>query len=75
MRICPICGNDQFIVHAHVVQKWLVDKAGLCENVVSDCVCVTHEPDDEDIWQCSACGYENAGKKFYVEDNLIIEER
>ena len=65
---CPICGGKQFIVCAHVVQEWLVDEYGYCDQLIQDCVDISHEPDDEDIWECSECGYEDAGSKFNVRE-------
>lgn len=74
MRICPNCGGNQFISHGHVVQEWLVNESGLCIDVTNECVCVTHEPDDKDIWKCVKCGHEGAGKEFYVNE-IQIESR
>lgn len=74
MRICPKCGGNKFIVTAHVVQEWLVDECGLCIDVRDDCICVTHEPDNRDVWECFKCGYEAAGEEFYV-DEIQIESR
>ena len=68
MRRCPKCGGDKFVVTGHVVQEWLVDECGLCEEVLDDCICVTHDPDDQDIWQCFKCGFDGPGRLFYVED-------
>ena len=67
MKRCPKCGNKEFIVTAHVVQEWLVDKYGEFIKATQDCVCVSHYPDDDDIWQCESCGYDGAGSEF--EDN------
>lgn len=71
MYICPKCKGDRFIVTGHVVQEWLVDDAGLCIDVRDDCVCVTHDPDDQDIWRCFKCDYEAAGKEFHVNEIQI----
>lgn len=68
MKRCPMCGHDQFITAGHVVQKWLVDDCGLCIEVLDDCICVTHEANDDDIWECAKCGYACAGKCFNVEE-------
>ena len=74
MRVCPHCGGKRFIATGHVVQEWILDECGLCIEVKDDCICVTHEPDDQDLWQCYECGYEAAGKEFYV-DEIQIEPR
>ena len=68
MRRCPICQGTQFITTGHVVQEWLVNECGLCIDVRDDCICVTHEPDNKDIWECFACGYSAAGKEFEVPE-------
>lgn len=65
---CPRCGGEEFIVSAHVVQEWLVDECGLCLKVIDDCVAITHEADDTDIWQCKKCGIDAPGKHFNVEE-------
>lgn len=72
MRICPVCGRDAFVAYGHVVQEWLMDKSGLCVDVLNDCVSVTHEPDNEDIWECYYCGYKARGEKFYVQDLPVL---
>ena len=65
---CPHCGSDRFVVTGHVVQEWLVDECGLCLKVLDDCICVTHESDDNDVWQCFKCGYDGPGRNFNVEE-------
>ena len=64
MKICPKCGNKTFIVTAHIVQEWKVDENGEFMEVTQDCICVSHHPDNEDIWICEKCGYDAAGEKF-----------
>ena len=49
MKRCPKCGNTKFSVTAHVTQDWIVDKFGNFDSVITDCVEVTHKPDDDDI--------------------------
>lgn len=66
MKRCPKCGNDTFITTAHVVEEWLVDKYGKFLKVTQNCLEVTHDPDDEDTWMCSECGYDASGKEFEV---------
>jgi ribosomal protein L37AE/L43A len=71
MKRCPNCGNNKFIVTAHVVQEWIVDEAGYFIECESECLDVIHSPDDEDIWQCSKCGYENTGVVFETHINNV----
>lgn len=61
-HICPVCGNDEFYTNAHVVQGWRVDCDGEFIEETESCVEVTHEPDDDDIWQCTKCGWGGPGK-------------
>lgn len=61
-HICPVCGNDEFYTNAHVVQGWRVDCDGEFIEETESCVEVTHKPDDDDIWQCTKCGWEGPGK-------------
>lgn len=67
MKKCPICGNTEFHVTAHVTQSWLVDGEGCFMEALSDCDAVTHEPDNQDLWTCSKCGHEAPGEKFEVD--------
>ena len=67
MKRCPNCGNKQFIAIGHVAEQWLVDEYGSCEQVIS-CIEVVHEPDDDDIWECSECGYEAVGREFNMKE-------
>ena len=71
MKRCPVCGCKRFIVSAHVVQEWIVDENGMFESVLNDCICVTHDPRDDDLWQCYDCGFDAAGKEFDCEDEPI----
>ena len=64
MKKCPNCGSEEFLVTAHVTQDWLVDKHGEFMQVENECVEVTHQPKDDDIWQCADCGYNAEGEKF-----------
>ena len=68
MKVCPNCGGKRFTVNAHVVQEWIVDEYEMYEDTLDSCVCVTHHPDDEDIWQCYECGYDAVGSKFNVKE-------
>ena len=68
---CPKCGYSVFGVTAHVTQDWLVDGDGDFLKSTNECVEVTHQPDDEDIWTCANCGYEAAGKEFNIKENNL----
>lgn len=57
-HICPKCGGKAFETPAHVVQMWKVDENGNFLDVVAGCTETTHEPDDDNIWVCCACGAE-----------------
>lgn len=61
---CPRCGNDTFEVTGHITQDWLVDSKGDFISVTTDCIDVTHRPDDDDIWSCFKCGHSAPGKEF-----------
>lgn len=63
-KICPRCGNDTFLVTAHVTQDWLVDADGNFIEEKKACVDVTHRPDNDDIWACAECGYARPGSEF-----------
>ena len=67
MYRCPKCGGGEFVVSAHVVQEWIVDKNGSFVEVINDCTDVTHKPDNEDVWACRKCGYDGPGSIFYKE--------
>ena len=68
MKRCPKCGFEEFYVNAHVVQGWLVDNNGEYIATTEECVCISHEPDDDDIWECKICGYADAGYVFNVRE-------
>lgn len=65
---CPKCGCDEFFVSAHVVQDWKVNSDGDHLKTVTECVEVTHAPDDDDIWTCFKCSYSAAGSEFNVKE-------
>ena len=67
MKKCPKCGCEEFIVSAHVVQTWVVDKNGNFERVSEDCTDVTHAPDNDDMWTCAECGHYDSGNAFEIE--------
>ena len=62
--VCPKCGHDRFHVTAHVAQDWLVDEYGEFQECTDECSQVVHKPDDEDVWTCAGCGYDDAGSVF-----------
>lgn len=68
MKKCPKCGCEKFYVIAHVVEEWLVDEGGNYLRTTSTCLEVTHYPDNEDIWICAECGYDDAGSEFEKEE-------
>lgn len=57
-HICPKCGGKTFETTAHVCQSWTVNEDGDFIAVQDDCLEVTHEPDDDNIWMCIKCGAE-----------------
>ena len=65
---CPNCGWKHFITVAHVMQEWLVDEDGYFEEVKEDCLETTHDPNDDNNWTCSKCGYTAAGSEFNVKE-------
>lgn len=68
MKRCPKCGCEEFYVNAHVVQGWLVDSDGEYIATSEECVAVSHEPSDDDLWKCKKCGYDAQGYVFNVEE-------
>ena len=68
MKVCPNCGGKRFVIYPHVVQEWLVNEYGLCEDVINDFVDIVREPDDNSMWECYDCGYERKGIYFNVEE-------
>jgi predicted nucleic-acid-binding Zn-ribbon protein len=68
MKRCPKCGCEKFYVTAHVVEGWLVDADGEYLRTTETCVEVTHYPDNEDLWTCFECGYEEEGIVFEKEE-------
>lgn len=64
MKQCPRCGNKKFNVTAHVCQDWLVDENGEYLETIEDCSQVAHYPDNQDLWECSQCGYSDMGEAF-----------
>lgn len=63
---CPKCDSKTFCVIAHVTQEWLVDENGCKCDVTEQCIDVSHQPDDDDIWVCASCGHNAPGRDFNV---------
>lgn len=61
---CPKCGGKTFLSTAHVTQDWELNEFGTFQKCLNDCIEVTHEPDQDDIWDCSECGFSGAGSEF-----------
>ena len=68
MKRCPKCGCERFLITAHVVQEWVVDDEGDFIAESASCIEVIHQADDDDIWTCDRCGYEDVGRKFNVKE-------
>lgn len=66
MKRCPQYGNEHFAVTRHVTQTVLVNRDGFYEGTATSCDEVTHEADDDDIWNCTSCGYSAPGREFNV---------
>lgn len=64
-HICRHCGNDTFIVTAHVTQDWIVNNRGEFCECLKDCVEITHAPNDDDVWECQNCG---------ADDPVVLRE-
>lgn len=65
---CPKCRGTRFSSTAHVTQNWELDENGNFSKCLTGCIDVTHYPNDEDIWDCSECGYSAEGKKFKIPE-------
>lgn len=57
-HICPKCGGKDFYTTAHIMQEWLVNENGDFVSVATECLEITHGPDDDNIWTCTMCGAE-----------------
>ena len=69
MKRCPKCGGKRFVVTQHVTQEWVVDGNGDFIDELSSCVDVIHRADDDDIWECYECAYNDAGRAFNVKED------
>ena len=65
MKRCPKCGSTKLETTAHVIERWWMDGDNYVETV--ECEGVAHYPDNEDLWACRTCGYEDTGIKFEEE--------
>lgn len=63
---CPKCGGTTFLATAHVTQDWKINESGSFIECVTECVEVTHEPNQEDILTCDNCGHSASGEEFVV---------
>ena len=74
MKKCPRCGNNKFYITAHVTQDWVVDENGNFLETYNDCIDVLHYPDDEDLWQCTECGFEAEGEEFEIKEDSELPQ-
>ena len=65
---CPKCGGTTFSATAHVTQDWMLGSNGEFMESISNCVDVTHRPNDDDLWVCLNCEYSAAGAEFIKGD-------
>ena len=65
---CPQCGGTCFSATAHVTQIWMLCGSGKFMESISNCVDVTHQPNDDDLWECLNCEFKAAGVKFIKGD-------
>ena len=65
---CPVCGGTEFITVAHVMQEWLVDECGYCQKVLNDCLEISFDVNDDNIWECKKCGNTSGGRNFNIEE-------
>ena len=68
MKKCPKCGCERFYVTAHVVEEWIVDANGHQIETTGPALEVLRLPDNEDIWICAECGYDDEGSAFEKEE-------
>ena len=68
MKKCPKCGCERFYVTAHVVEEWIVDANGHQIETTGPALEVLRLPDNDDIWVCVECGYDDEGNAFEKEE-------
>jgi hypothetical protein len=64
---CPCCGHDRFCVTVHVTQDWLIDSHAYCDQVIADCVEVTHFPGLDSQIGCDSCGHDGELATFLTD--------
>ena len=64
MKKCPKCGCERFYVAVHVVDEWIVDANGHHIETTAQSTEVVHYPDNQDMWMCTECGYDDEGSVF-----------
>lgn len=57
-HVCPNGCNSTFFTVDHVMQEWEVDAYGNFIKTTEDCILVSHNPEDGNVWTCSKCGME-----------------
>lgn len=76
IHACPHnCENATFTTTAHVMQDWEVDAEGEFIKVVTDCLEVSHRPDNDNTWTCNVCGAEAEAitcVKRYMSDGSVL---
>ena len=68
MKKCPKCGCEKFYATAQVVEEWIVDANGHQIETTGPALEVLRLPDNEDIWVCTECGYDDEGNAFEVKE-------
>ena len=72
---CPKCGGKKFSTTAHVCQDWMIDEDAEFIETISECIQVTHKPDEDNLWSCLECDYEAAGSAFKESIPVMNEKR
>lgn len=76
IHACPHnCENATFTTTAHIMQDWEVTAEGEFIGVATDCLEVTHRPDNDNIWTCNGCGAEAEAitcVKRYMSDGSVL---
>lgn len=65
MMVCPNGCDAGFSTTAHVMPLWKVDAQGNFQEILEDCLQVTHVPEYENVWECTKCSAE--GKVFFAK--------
>ena len=48
----------------------MVDRDGYYISTTEECVDVAHKPDNDDLWTCIKCHYEDTGSAFEIVDKI-----